>query len=240
MNVDLFDYELPAALIAQTPKVPRDASRLLVIDPDDSLHHLSFQDVVDQIPPGALLVFNDTRVIPARLYTVKETGGKVELLLTRGMGNIWQAIFKASRRPKTGDLLFLDPPVEAVEPLVVLESGTERELTLRLPTPGEPWDFLERYGHIPLPPYIERPDTADDRNRYQTVYAKNPGAIAAPTAGLHFTPRILDALNARGVTFGNCTLHVGIGTFTPIKVADTRDHVMHEEWFHIPKELAKA
>ncbi len=238
MNVNLFDYSLPQELIAQAPKVPRDTSRLMVLERDGLIRHETFARIVEYIPEGALLVFNDTKVIPARLFTSKTTGGKVELLLTRGSGSRWQAIFKASRRPKEGDLLFIEGA--DTEPILVTSRGEGREISLKLPVNGEPWEFLERFGHIPLPPYIERPDTAEDRERYQTVYAKSPGAVAAPTAGLHFTPDILEALDRRGVRTAHLTLHVGIGTFAPVKVEDTDDHIMHEEWFHIPETLTEA
>ncbi len=247
VKVDLFDYNLPPERIAQHPAPKRDDSRLLVLARDGSRTHTTFNALVDHVPQGALMVFNDTRVIPARLFTIKRTGGRVELLLTRQHNNHpdqWHAIFRASRRPKEGELLSLEHLPE-LPPIQVLVSGSERELLLRLPCKTlygdpSPWPYLEEHGHIPLPPYITRQDTGGDRLRYQTVYAKTPGAVAAPTAGLHFTPQLLDALKEKGVSLSTLTLHVGVGTFSPVKVEDTKDHKMHEEFYHIPKSLVQT
>ncbi len=246
MKVDLFDYHLPPEGIAQHPPASRDASRLLLLAKNGSRTHTTFGTLVDHIPEGALMVFNDTKVIPARLFTTKTTGGRVELLLTRQRSKSpsqWYSIFKASRRPKEGELLSLEHAPE-LPPIEVLSSGKGRELLLRLPCETlyggpSPWAYLEEHGHIPLPPYISREDNRKDRTRYQTVYAANPGAVAAPTAGLHFTPELLKALRAKGVTQATLTLHVGIGTFSPVKADNTEDHKMHEEVYHIPESLVQ-
>ncbi|MBN2725700.1 MAG: tRNA preQ1(34) S-adenosylmethionine ribosyltransferase-isomerase QueA [Deltaproteobacteria bacterium] len=239
MKVDLFDFELPAKLIAQYPVTPRSSSRLMSIGKNGELNHGVFTDIKQLLPRDSILVFNDTRVIPARLFTRKKTGGSVELLLTKGNGNIWKSIFKASRRPKKGEELnVINNEGGLSSPITVLESGTAREITLKFPCEGEIWDFLEEWGHIPLPPYIERPDADTDRSTYQTVYARKAGAVAAPTAGLHFTPELISELENNGITIAYITLHVGIGTFAPVKVSDTDDHEMHTEFFNIPSGVA--
>lgn len=238
MKVDLFDFVLPEELIASYPVSPRDSSRLMVVDREGSFTHTHFSSLPDFLPDGSILVFNDTKVIPARLFTVKQTGGRVELLLTSGSGNIWNSIYKASNRPKPGDLLtVIHDDGKTSDPIRVLPGDTGREIRLEFPSDGEIWDFLDVFGHIPLPPYIDRPDEASDRVTYQTVYAKNAGAVASPTAGLHFTPELLETIKSKGHIIATLTLHVGVGTFTPVKVEDTNDHVMHSEYYEIPESL---
>ena len=241
MKVSLFDYNLPQELIAQYPVTPRDSSRLLVLDENRDIHHTGFANISEFIPEGSLLVFNNTKVIPARLYCVKPTGGKVELLLTKGIGKKWKSIFKSSRRPKKGSLLqIIDHNGIKGPEIEVTDSGTEREIEISLPVEESgAWDFLDKYGHVPLPPYIDRGDTENDKSRYQTIYAKSPGAVAAPTAGLHFTPNIIDKLKEKNIDLEYLTLHVGIGTFAPVKVENTKDHIMHSEQFEIPLKLSK-
>lgn len=236
MKISLFDYDLPAELIAQSPKEPRDASRLLRLGRDGAVSHHGFSDLVELVPPGALLVLNDTRVLRARWIGRRATGGRVELLLTEPGPDGWRALWKASGRPRAGEELFPEHP--GAEPVRVLGDAGERELLVALP--GDGLAYLERHGHLPLPPYIRRPDTEDDARRYQTVYAREDGAVAAPTAGLHFTPELLDRLRARGVRTTTLTLHVGIGTFAPVQVEDTDDHPMHPERFCIPEACAAA
>lgn len=236
MKISLFDYDLPAELIAQTPAIPRDASRLLRVDRDGSVSHHGFSDIVRMVPAGALLVVNDTRVLRARWFGRRSTGGKVELLLTEPGPDGWKALWKASRRPRAGEELLPEAP--GAEPIRVLGDAGERELLVALP--GDGLSYLEQHGHLPLPPYIRRPDTDDDARRYQTVYAREAGAVAAPTAGLHFTPELLDGLRSKGVRTTSLTLHVGIGTFAPVQVEDTEDHPMHAERFCIPEPCAAA
>ncbi len=237
MKISLFDYELPPELIAQEPVHPRDTSRLLVLAKDGKVAHHLFRDVADLLPAGALLVVNDTRVLPARLYARKASGGRVELLLTEPGPDGWNALWKASHRPRAGENLFLEN-VENAPPLTVLGDASEREI--RVAVPGDSVDYLERYGKLPLPPYIRRSAGPADRETYQTVYAEQPGAVAAPTAGLHFTTELMETLEERGIRFARVTLHVGIGTFAPVKVEDTDEHVMHEERFHITEECART
>nr|MDA3862740.1 S-adenosylmethionine:tRNA ribosyltransferase-isomerase [Deltaproteobacteria bacterium] len=202
MKVELFDYVLPQNLIAQYPVTPRDQSRLLVYEGRETdsdlqaskqISHRKFVDITEFLNSGDLLVFNNTRVIPARLFMHKSTGGKVELLLTHGEGNIWHSIFKASRRPQVGTRLFFDDENLSDEGVVkVLDSGSGREIIVELPIkPSQVFAWLEIVGHVPLPPYIERNDEAGDKQTYQTIYAENPGAVAAPTAGLHFTQKVM-------------------------------------------------
>lgn len=236
MRIDLFDYNLPLELIAQQPCEQRDASRLMTVDRNGNMTHGVFGDIVEQLPANALLVLNDTRVLKARLYCKKSTGGRVELLLTQPQATGWKALWKASRRPRAGELLL--PENESASAIRVLGDASEREIIVELP--GDGIEYLEQHGHLPLPPYIRRSDNTQDAQRYQTVYARTPGAIAAPTAGLHFTPKLLQKLRDKGVRIHFITLHVGIGTFAPVQVADTDDHVMHAETFCIGEECAQA
>jgi S-adenosylmethionine:tRNA ribosyltransferase-isomerase len=236
LKISLFDYLLPADLIAQAPVEPRDASRLLRLDRDGSVSHHGFSQLAEMIPSEALLVVNDTRVLRARWFGRRPSGGRVELLLTEPGPDGWRALWKASRRPRAGEELI--PEVPGAEPVRVLGDAGERELLVALP--GDGLAYLERNGHLPLPPYIRRPDTEEDARRYQTVYAREAGAVAAPTAGLHFTTELLDRLRARGVRTTALTLHVGIGTFAPVQVEDTEDHPMHAERFCIPEDCAAA
>ncbi len=239
MKISLFDYDLPAERIAQAPVTPRDASRLLCLSRDRTVSHHVFGDLVDLLPENALLVLNDTRVLRARLFGSKTSGGRVELLLTEPGPDGWKALWKASRRPRAGEEIRIEARGHAcVEPVRVLGDAGDREILVALP--GDGLAFLERHGHLPLPPYIRRPDDEDDASRYQTVYAHEPGAVAAPTAGLHFTPELLDKLRARGVKTTTLTLHVGIGTFAPVQVEDTDDHPMHFERFCISEACARA
>ena len=229
-----FHFELPPALIAQQPPPVRSASRLLVLD--DPVRDARMTDLPGLLNPGDLLVFNDTRVIPARLYGEKDTGGRVEILVERLLGERDAlAQVRASKPPKPGTRLRLDGTAAT---LVV--AGREGEF-YRLQLDGAPalLPVLEAAGHVPLPPYIDRPDAAADRERYQTLFARAPGAVAAPTAGLHFDEALLGAIRARGVETGTVTLHVGAGTFQPVRVENLAEHRMHQERFTLGATLAE-
>ena len=228
-----FHFELPPELIAQEALEDRAASRLLVLDADGHIADRGFRDLPALLAPGDLLVFNDTRVLPARLHGHKDSGGQVEILVERLQGE-HEAIaqVRASKPLKPGRRLALEDG-SAVEVL-----GREGEFYRLRFDPAEPLrERLQRIGHMPLPPYIQRADRAADRQRYQTVYAREPGAVAAPTAGLHFDQPLLDALAARGVDSASITLHVGAGTFQPVRSDDIREHRMHSEWLNVGAEL---
>ncbi|WP_054773377.1 tRNA preQ1(34) S-adenosylmethionine ribosyltransferase-isomerase QueA, partial [Methylogaea oryzae] len=221
-------YDLPERLIAQTPLAERAASRLLRLDgPNGTLEDLAFADLPSLLRAGDLLVFNDTRVIPARLFGRKESGGRVEVLVERVTSERRVlAHVRASKAPKPGSLLLLDGGsrcvmVERRDDLFLLEFSETVD------------DVLERAGHMPLPPYIARPDNADDLNRYQTVYARTKGAVAAPTAGLHFDEAMLERLRLGGVASAFVTLHVGSGTFQPLRAEKLADHHMHAEYCEV-------
>ncbi len=230
-----FDYRLPPALIAQVPAPERTGSRLLHVDGAALTDHF-FIDLPRLIAARDLLVFNDTRVIKSRIGATKPTGGRVELLLERITGSR-QALFqlRASHPPRIGGVLDLPGGARAA-----VISRRDRFFELRLDGTMPIHDYLERYASVPLPPYIERAATANDETRYQTVYARNPGAVAAPTAGLHFDERMLAALADAGVKFAHVTLHVGAGTFQPVRTADLSAHAMHAEWYCVPDATADA
>ena len=228
-----FHFDLPPELSAQEALDDRAASRLLVLDADGRIADRSFRDLPALLAPGDLLVFNDTRVLPARLHGHKDSGGQVEILVERLQGEHEAlAQVRASKPPRPGRRLALEDG-SAVEVL-----GREGEFYRLRFDPAEPLrERLQRIGHMPLPPYIQRADRAADRQRYQTVYAREPGAVAAPTAGLHFDQPLLDALAARGVDSASITLHVGAGTFQPVRCDDIREHRMHSEWLNVGAEL---
>ncbi|HEX4963918.1 MAG TPA: tRNA preQ1(34) S-adenosylmethionine ribosyltransferase-isomerase QueA [Thermoanaerobaculia bacterium] len=233
-----FDYHLPAASIAQEA-LPRGESRLLVLDregaPEGSIRHSHVRDLPHLLRPGDLLVVNDTRVIPARLFGTRAGGGKIEILLVERLGEReWDALLKPGKRARPGTVIDLSGGL-TVEVVDKREDGRQR---LRFSEPVEP--HLERLGHVPLPPYIHRPDTPEDRERYQTVYARSPGAVAAPTAGLHFTERLLAEIAAAGVGIARVTLHVGIGTFKPVAAERIEEHRMESERYEIGDEAAAA
>jgi S-adenosylmethionine:tRNA ribosyltransferase-isomerase len=233
MNVSEFDFELPNKLIAKYPKTQRTASRLLeMVGGSGDIRHRGFTDVLDIVSPGDLLVFNNTRVIPARLFGAKESGGKVEILFERKLDDRnFLAHLRASRSPKPGATIIVDSG-DKLE--VIGRQGALFEL--RTGEHSEVFSLLQAHGHMPLPPYIDREDEALDDERYQTVYAKNLGAAAAPTAGLHFDEAMLAALAEKGVEHAYVTLHVGAGTFQPVKVDTVEEHVMHSEWIDVPPE----
>ena len=229
-----FHYDLPPELIAQAPLQERSASRMLVVPPgEEAFVDAHVRDLVDWLHPGDLLVFNDTRVIPARLFGQKDTGGRVEILIERLLANNEaRAQVGASKSPKPGGRIALDAGGEAE---VLGRDGEFYHLRFHVEGALESW--LLKVGRLPLPPYIRREPGVDDAERYQTVFARNVGAVAAPTAGLHFDDALLEALRARGVEFGHVTLHVGAGTFQPVRVDDLREHAMHSEWLNVGAEL---
>lgn len=243
-----FDFDLPPELIAQHPAAERSASRLLDGRTDPPVDRV-FRDLPQLLSPDDLLVFNDTRVIKARLYGRKASGGGVEVLVERVLPGpaheVW-AHLRASKSPKAGARLRLGASAEAAEQP---DGGFDAEVLGRcgpdgglfhLRFAGEPLDLLERHGHVPLPPYITHGDTAEDERRYQTVFAARPGAVAAPTASLHFDDAVLAALDERGVRRASITLHVGAGTFQPVRVEDIREHKMHSEWFEVSADTVAA
>jgi S-adenosylmethionine:tRNA ribosyltransferase-isomerase len=232
-----FDYDLPAASIAQEP-APRGESRLLVLDRQGPERHSRVSDLPRLLHSDDLLVLNDTRVIPARLYGRSAGGGRMEILLIERVAEReWDALVKPGRRARPGAMFAIGEIAEglAAEVIDKREDGRHR---LRFTEPIEP--HLDRLGHIPLPPYIHRPDTAADRERYQTVFARQPGAVAAPTAGLHFTAELLEEIAAAGVEIARVTLHVGIGTFKPVSAERIEEHRMESERYEIVEETAAA
>jgi len=231
-----FDYELPTELIAQTPLDQRSASRLLCFDRrSGNLGDRQFSDLPTLLKPGDLLVFNNTEVIPARLYGSKASGGQVEILIERILSKQeCLAQVRASKTPKPGGSLILEDGSE----LQVL--GREGGFFHLQAAEADLMDLLKSLGHMPLPPYITREDTEYDRRRYQTVFAETPGAVAAPTAGLHFDQVLLDQLKKTGIESTTITLHVGAGTFQPVRVDDIEDHQMHAEWLDVPQEACDA
>ena len=231
-----FDYELPPELIAQHPAAERSASRLLDGRGAEPVERV-FRDLPALLDPGDLLVFNDTRVIKARLHGAKASGGKVEALVERVLpGREVLAQLRASKSPAAGSRLRFADVFDAE----VLGRGGPDGSLFRLRFAGDPHVLLERHGHVPLPPYITHADSPDDEHRYQTVFAARPGAVAAPTAALHFDAGLLDALRARGVGMASVTLHVGAGTFQPVRVDDIAQHRMHSEWFEVGADTVAA
>lgn len=236
MNVDLYDFELPESLIAQTPLPDRSASRLLMLDKaTGEMEHRHFTDILDALQSGDTLVLNDTRVIPARLFGIKaDTGAKAEVLLLKSLGeDRWEALVKPGKKLKAGAVIEFGEELSAV----IEEEGDMGGRTLKFRYKGIFQEILDRLGSMPLPPYIK--ETLDDRERYQTVYAKSEGSAAAPTAGLHFTKELLGQLEAKGVRIAYITLHVGLGTFRPMSVEKVEEHVMHAEYFELSQETAE-
>lgn len=235
MRVSDFSFDLPQDLIARFPKEDRTASRLMLLDGNSGgIQDKGFKDIIDELNQGDLLIFNNTRVIPARLFGQKSTGGKVEVLVERLLDqHSVLAHIRASKSPKVGAELLLEGKVEAT---MVARHGALFELKFSGET--SVLDILNEIGHMPLPPYIDRPDDDSDRERYQTVYNEKPGAVAAPTAGLHFDDEILEQIKHKGIDLAFVTLHVGAGTFQPVKVDEISDHVMHSEYVEVPQEVA--
>ena len=241
MHINDFDYELPQELIAQTPAEKRDFSRLMVVHRNSGeVEHKHFYDILDYLKEGDCLVLNNSKVLPARLHGKKEgTGANVEfLLLKRIRGDKWETMVRPGKRLKPGDAVsFSDDKLFRA---VIEDYGEDGTRTVRFEYEGIFLERLEELGKMPLPPYIERENNTQDKDRYQTVYAKNEGSVAAPTAGLHFTPELLERAKAKGVKLAYVTLHVGIGTFRPVKVEKIEEHHMHFEEYFIDEETART
>ncbi len=237
MNLHDFYYELPQELIAQDPLPDRSGSRLLLLDrkTGETEHHI-FRDIVDYLNPGDCLAVNNTKVIPARLIGSRaETGAKIEvLLLKRGEDDVWETLVKPGKKAKPGTKILFGGGLLTGEVLEVIEDGNRK---IRFQYEGIFEEILDQLGQMPLPPYITH--QLKDRNRYQTVYAKHDGSAAAPTAGLHFTPELLDEIRKKGVQIAHVTLHVGLGTFRPVKVEAIEDHHMHSEFYVVEEEQAR-
>lgn len=234
MTVNDFDYQLPENLIAQTPLDHRDHSRLLVLHRNTGkVEHKHFYDIVDFLNEGDLLVINDSKVIPARIYGKRVgTGGAVEVLLLKALKeNVWEVLVKPGKKARVGQILDFNG-IMTGEVLELLDDGKRK---IRFTHNGTSiYEVLDQIGKMPLPPYIT--EELNEQDRYQTVYARELGSAAAPTAGLHFTHELLEKLRAKGVEVATVTLHVGLGTFRPVKVTEISDHIMHSEYFSIPKE----
>mgnify|MGYP001630458507 FL=1 len=228
-----FDFELPETLIAQYPLEKRSASRLLVVH-DEQLTDSHFHHLIDYLDKDDLLVFNNTRVLKARFFGVKATGGKIEILIERILDNRTAlAKIRASKSPKDNSTILIDGQLD------VTVQGRQGEFYI-LRFPSDIFAILEQYGHLPLPPYIDRAADAYDETRYQTIFAREPGAVAAPTAGLHFDEELLDRLEQKGIRTAYLTLHVGAGTFQPVRSENLSEHKMHTEWYTIPQETVDA
>ena len=241
------EYELPDELIAQRPLPQRDASRMLTVDRNNGeIRDAEIVDLPEVLLPGDLLVTNDTKVLPAKFTALRSTGGKVRgLFVNEEQSGVWLVMLAGSRRLRVGETLTAGVPQGIEATLTLEESCGEGYWRVRVGASGTAEEVLERIGETPLPPYIHRKHAStdvdsEDRSRYQTVFARRPGAIAAPTAGLHLTQPLLDRIHARGVTTAFVTLHVGVGTFKPISVKHVSQHVMHSEWYELSEEAAKA
>jgi len=232
VKVKAFTYPLPPERIALEPADPRDSARLLVVGED--LQDRAVSDLPDLLEPGDLLVVNDTRVRRARLFGRRATGGKVEMLFLRDLGpGLHEALVRANKRLRPGERIEMEGGVVAT-----LEERPDEDAIWRVRTEGDLAAALEAAGHVPLPPYIKRHDESSDRDRYQTIFARDPKSAAAPTAGLHFTPRLVERLKERGVETATITLHVGYGTFQPVDAEEVEQHRLHEEEFEVTEEAA--
>ncbi len=236
MKLEDFNYDLPKELIAQTPAEPRDSCRLMCLDRKTGAYsHETFRHILDEIRPGDVFVFNNTKVIPARLFGTRKTGGRVEALLLTPKGNdVWECLVNPGRKALPGEVITFSDKISCE----VLEKTEFGGRLVRFSYEGD-WDaLLDEIGEMPTPPYIHEKLT--DKNQYQTVYAEHKGSAAAPTAGLHFTPALLDEMRAKGAELHFVTLHVGIGTFRPVSEENIEDHEMHREWYTVPEEVAAA
>lgn len=242
MQVSDFHFDLPDELIARYPMAERTASRLLQLDGQTgALRHGHFVDVLDQLNPGDLLVFNNTRVIPARMFGQKASGGKLEVLVERILDeHSVLAHVRSSKSPKPGTRLLLDGGADGVPVEAEMRARHDALFEIHFLDPRPVLTILDAIGHMPLPPYIDRPDEDADKERYQTVYNQKPGAVAAPTAGLHFDEPLLEQIRAKGVEMAFVTLHVGAGTFQPVRVDKIEDHHMHSEYAEVPQEVVDA
>jgi S-adenosylmethionine:tRNA ribosyltransferase-isomerase len=244
MRLSDFNYNLPPELIAQHPLPDRSSSRLLVLNQNSNqetiLEDRQFTDLLELLKPNDLLIFNDTKVIPARLFGKKESGGAVEVLLERIIDTNKAIVqIRASKSPKPGNQILIGNDANGFSIEVLGRPDTNSPFyEVKFPKACIP--LLEKYGQLPLPPYITHQADADDQQRYQTVVAKNPGAVAAPTAGLHFDEQLLEKIRAIGAQYATITLHVGAGTFTPVRTENLSEHKMHSEWFSIPKDTQTA
>ena len=233
-----YDFDLPPELIAQAPAGRRDESRLMVLDrAAGTITHRKFTDLPEYLSAGDALVLNSSKVIRARLLGVRDSGAPAEVMLIKSLGaGRYEAMVHPGGKLKPGRRISVSPQLQ----VEILETTERRTRIVQLHSELPFDEAIERFGHIPLPPYIHRADAVEDATRYQTVYAREPGSVAAPTAGLHFTPEVLDAIRLRGVSVAEVVLHVGAGTFKPVEVEDPADHVMHEEWFTIPAATANT
>jgi len=238
MNTERFNFKLPEERIAQQPIANRAACRLLMVDKETkAIQHRRFSDLPELLSPGDLLVTNDTKVIPARLFGKRQTGGKIEVLLIRTLGNRqWEALLRPWAKIQPGEILTLTKEFSAT----VREKTTAGLVTLEFLGSRSIDRAISRIGHVPLPPYIRRPDRTPDRQNYQTIFAKHPGAVAAPTAGLHFTPELLTELKRHGIARTAVTLHVGLGTFQPLREKQLKSKKLHAEYFQIPTAAVRA
>ncbi|MDC0832867.1 S-adenosylmethionine:tRNA ribosyltransferase-isomerase [Geitlerinema sp. FC II] len=245
LSLDAYDYELPQERIAQNPVEPRDCARFLVVSSPQEHQHRIFRELPELLRPNDLLVLNDTRVLPARLYGEKPSGAKVEVLLLEAVSqNRWLALVKPGKRLKPGASILFSPPSNPSDHefsacVVSVDDKTGgRVLEFQFPEDKMFLEMLEEYGEVPFPPYVTQSQASP--NQYQTVYARQAGSAAAPTAGLHFTNELFDRLDERGVRRAFVTLHVGVGTFRPVEVSDITQHAMHEEWAKVPHETVEA
>ena len=242
MLISEFDYQLPENLIAQTPSQKRDCSKMMVLNPkEQTICHKHFYDIVDLLDDNSVLILNNTKVIPARLYGLKETGAKIEIFLLKQLENKnWEVLIRPSKRVKDGTILKVS---DSLKVTVLHQLEDDGKWLVNLDYEGDIYGVLSEVGNVPLPPYIERKMSTEelkklDYDRYQTVYAQEEGSVAAPTAGLHFTKDIIEKLKNKGVDVGFVTLTVGLGTFRPVKCDNILDHKMDSEEYHIPKETA--
>ncbi|WP_372859503.1 tRNA preQ1(34) S-adenosylmethionine ribosyltransferase-isomerase QueA [Pseudoalteromonas sp.] len=237
MRVADFSFDLPDELIARFPKADRTSSRLLSLNgPTGEIEHKIFSDILELVNENDLLVFNNTKVIPARMFGQKESGGKVEVLVERVLDeHRVLAHIRASKSPKPGNVLILEGKAKAI-----MVARHDALFELEFDRSENVLDILNDVGHMPLPPYIDRPDNEADRERYQTVYGEKPGAVAAPTAGLHFDDKLMAALKNKGVQMAFVTLHVGAGTFQPVRVESVDEHIMHSEYIEVPQAVVDA
>ena len=234
-----FDYHLPEHLIAQHPAARRDESRLLVIDRGTAaIHHRTFRDLPELLDPRDLLVLNDTKVIPARLVGIREeTGGRWEALFLNERDGLWEMLAHTRGHPVSGTVFITDSGLR----MTLRGRTADHHWLMEAGEPGSPTEVLARHGHVPLPPYIRKGhDVKADRERYQTIFAERTGSVAAPTAGLHFTAQVIDRLATRGIETARVTLHVGLGTFAPMKVDDPTKHVIHSEWCEVRQPTVDA